>query len=83
MLAIDAGAPIVPVLIYGSREVIRKGSMMLHPGRIDVHLLEPVSVDGFGYDERNELAEKVRSRIADALRDRYGIESPAQKTTQT
>lgn len=79
VLAIDAGAPIVPVLIHGTREVIRKGSILLHPGRVDVHLLEPVSVEGFDYDDRNVLAEKVRSRIAEALATHYGIESPPQR----
>ena len=79
VLAIDAGAPIVPVLVHGTREVIRKGSMMLHPGRVDVHLLEPVSVEGFGYDDRDVLADNVRTRIAEALFTHYGIESPPQK----
>ena len=82
VLAIDAGAPIVPVLIHGAREVIRRGSMMVHPGRIDVHLLEPVSVEGFSYDDRDKLAENVRARIAEALFIHYGIESPPQKITQ-
>jgi 1-acyl-sn-glycerol-3-phosphate acyltransferase len=79
VLAIDAGAPVVPVLIYGAREVIRRGSMMVNPGTIHVHLLEPVSVDGFEYDDRDELAEIVRSCIADALESLYGIESPPHK----
>jgi 1-acyl-sn-glycerol-3-phosphate acyltransferase len=79
VLAIDAGAPIVPVLIHGTREVIRRGSMLVHPGKVDVHLLEPVSVEGYDYDGRDELAEKVRSRIAEALATHYGIESPPQR----
>lgn len=79
VLAIDAGAPIVPVLLYGTHEVSPKGSLLLRPGRVDVHLLEPVSVEGYGYDDRDALAEKVRSRIADALSSLYGIESPPQR----
>jgi 1-acyl-sn-glycerol-3-phosphate acyltransferase len=79
VLAIDAGAPIVPVLVYGTREVIRRGSILLHPGKIHVHLLEPVSVEGYDYDDRDALAEKVRSRIAEALESLYGIESPPQR----
>jgi hypothetical protein len=55
--------------------------MLLHPRRVDVHLLEPVSVEGYGYDDRDALAEKVRSRIAEALASHYGIESPPQKST--
>ena len=80
VLAIDAGVPIVPVLLHGTREVIRKGSMLLHPRRVDVHLLEPVSVEGYGYDDRDVLAEKVRSCIAEALASHYGIQSPPQKS---
>ena len=83
VLAIDAGAPVVPVLIYGAREVIRRGSMMVNPATIHVHLLEPVSVEGFEYNDRDALAESVRSRIGDALASLYGIESPPHKPTPT
>ena len=79
VLAIDAGAPVVPVLIYGAREVIRRGSMLVHSGTIHVHLLEPVTVEGLEYDDRDALANSVRSRIAEALESLYGIESPPQK----
>ena len=79
VLAIDAGAPIVPVLIYGAREVLRRGSILVHPTKVHVHLLEPVAVEGFDYEDRDALAEKVRSRIAEALESEYGIESPPQR----
>lgn len=78
VLAIAAGAPIIPVLVHGTREVISRGSMLVHPGRVDIHLLEPVSVEGYGYDERDRLASEVRGRIAAALAEHYGIASPPQ-----
>ena len=77
VLAISAGAPIVPVLVHGTREVIARHSLLVHPGRVDVHLLEPVEVQGFGYEDRDALANIVRSRIADALESLYGIKSPS------
>jgi hypothetical protein len=40
-------------------------------------LLEPVEVQGFGYEDRDALANIVRSRIADALESLYGIKSPS------
>lgn len=76
VLAIDAGATIVPVLIHGSREVVRRGSMLVHPRTVDVHLLEPFSAAGLEYDDRDMVADLVRNRIADALESIYGIESP-------
>lgn len=79
VLAIAAGVPIVPVLTHGTLEVIRKGSMWVRPGKVDVHLLEPVSVEGFAYDDRDALAGIVRGRIAEALARHYGIESDLQE----
>jgi 1-acyl-sn-glycerol-3-phosphate acyltransferase len=75
VLAVAAGVPIVPVLLHGTPEVIRKGSILVHPRSVDVHFLEPVSVEGFDYEHRDALASAVRGRIAEALSTIYGIES--------
>ncbi len=74
VLAIAAGVPIVPVIVHGTIEILRKGSLWAHPGTIDVHLLEPVSTESVDYDHREALMQTVRTRMADAMRDIYGIE---------
>jgi 1-acyl-sn-glycerol-3-phosphate acyltransferase len=74
VLAIAAGVPIVPVIVHGSIEVMRKGSIWAHPGTIDVHLLEPVRTVGVDYDHREALMQTVRSRMANAMREFYGVE---------
>jgi 1-acyl-sn-glycerol-3-phosphate acyltransferase len=74
VLAIAAGAPIVPIVVHGTIEIMPKGSLWVHPGTIDVHLLEPVSVTGIDYDHREALMQAVRTRMADAMRRLYGIE---------
>lgn len=76
VLAIAAGAPIVPIIVHGTIEIMKKGSLRVHPGTIDVHLLEPVNTAGFDYDHREALMEAVRTRMADAMREFYGVESP-------
>ena len=48
---------------------------MVTPRRVDVHLLEPVSVEGLDVSARDQLASEVRSRLARALHELYGIES--------
>ena len=78
VLAIAAGEPIVPVLTHGTLQVIGKGSMLVHPGKVDVHLLEPIPVAGLGYEDRDALAEAVHARIAEALKLHYGIDSAAE-----
>jgi 1-acyl-sn-glycerol-3-phosphate acyltransferase len=74
VLAIAAGVPIVPIVVHGTIEIMPKGSLWAHPGTIDVHLLEPVSTGGVDYDHREALMQTVRTRMADAMRELYGIE---------
>ena len=75
VLAIAAGVPIVPIIVHGTIEVMPKGSVWAHPGTIDVHLLEPVSTSGVDYDHREALMQTVRARMADAMRELYGVEA--------
>src|SRR6478609_8841979 len=75
VLAIAAGVPIVPIIVHGTIEILGKGSLWAHPGTIDVHLLEPVSTEGVDYDHREALMQTVRNRMADAMREIYGVES--------
>jgi 1-acyl-sn-glycerol-3-phosphate acyltransferase len=74
VLAIAAGVPIVPVIVHGTIEALRKGSFRVYPGLIDIHLLEPVSTTGVDYDHREALMQTVRTRMADAMREFYGVE---------
>ena len=75
VLAIAAKAPVVPVLVYGAREVMRKGSFRVHSNTVHVHFLESVETEGLGYDQRHEVMRTVWERMATCLRDEYGIES--------
>ena len=75
VLAIAAKAPVVPVLVFGAREVMRKGSFRVHSNTVHVHFLESVETEGLGYDQRHEVMRTVWERMATCLRDEYGIES--------
>jgi 1-acyl-sn-glycerol-3-phosphate acyltransferase len=74
VLAVAAGVPIVPVILHGTIEVLRKGSWWAHPGTVDVHLLEPVDTAGIDYEQRDELMARVRGRMAEAFRTLYGVQ---------
>jgi 1-acyl-sn-glycerol-3-phosphate acyltransferase len=77
VLAVHVHAPIVPVVIHGTREVHPKGSLKVKAGRVDVHFLEPIPTDGLNYDDRNALAKTVYDRMAALLVAEYGVESPS------
>ena len=73
VLAIAAQAPVVPVLVYGALEVMRKGSFRVRPATVHVHFLEPVETAGLDYERRHQLMRVVWGQIAACLREEYGI----------
>jgi 1-acyl-sn-glycerol-3-phosphate acyltransferase len=75
VLAIAAHAPVVPVVVYGAREVQPKGSFRIHSGTVHVHLLEPVPTEGYDYEHRHALMRTVWERMAEVLRTEYGVVS--------
>lgn len=78
VLAIGSGAPIVPVVVHGTIAVNPRGQFRANPGTVHVHVLEPIPTDGLRYDDREELGEKVRLRMAECLKTVYGIDPPLQ-----
>lgn len=73
VLAIASQCPIIPTIVHGSREVMSKGSFRIRSGVIDVHFLEPIETKGLEYDDRAELMMRVWTRMANAMRDLYGV----------
>jgi 1-acyl-sn-glycerol-3-phosphate acyltransferase len=67
VLALQAGAPIVPVTVSGGRAVLPKGSLRLRPGRIDVRFAAPIDTTGYPLDARDDLIAAVRERITAGL----------------
>ncbi len=74
VLAITAGVPLIPMVIHGTIERMRKGSWAINPGVIEVTFLDPIPTAGYTYDDRGRLVEIVRSRMSAVLREKYGVE---------
>ena len=66
ILAVDAGVPIVPVLISGTFQIMPRSSLRIRSGRVCVQILEPIETAGYGRKRKNELLEAVRSRMLEA-----------------
>lgn len=64
IMALRAQAPIVPVAIIGARDAMRKGSPWIYPARISVRFGEPVETAGLGVEQRDQLVQRVRGKVA-------------------
>ncbi len=63
-LAIETGAPILPLALAGTRECMAKGSFLLHEADAVVRVLEPIETTGYGPDDVAKLRELCRDRVA-------------------
>ena len=73
VLAIASGAPVIPTLVYGTREIMPKGSFRIRNGDVHIHFLEPVPTSGYSYEDRTRLMEEVWSRMATEMQRLYGV----------
>lgn len=63
VMAIKAGAPVVPVAISGGRNAMQRGSSVIRPVKISIRVGEPIETAGVNLDDRDELIALVRERI--------------------
>jgi 1-acyl-sn-glycerol-3-phosphate acyltransferase len=64
-LAADTGAPMVPIVISGTAQMMRKGSLKLYPGEAVVRFLP--TLRPANYDSKEQLMEAVRLQMQAAL----------------
>lgn len=65
-MAVDGGAPVVPVRVRGSRAVMPRGGKVIHPGEITVEVLEPIEIPAgaeHGDAARDDLRRSVRAAL--------------------
>jgi len=66
-LAIQAGAPIVPIVIHNSNDVQPKGDMIFHPGTVDVEVLPPIDTSEWSEGTIGKHVADVRNMYLLAL----------------
>ena len=64
-LAMEAGAPCIPVSIHGTEGMMGKGSLRLQPGT--AHIVFHAPIDPSSFASREELMGAVRTAIASGL----------------
>jgi len=67
LVAIDAGLPVVPVSISGSRHVMLRGRLMTRPGEVMMTIHDPIPTAGAGRGAAREIAGRVHDVVATAV----------------
>ena len=66
-LAIQTGAPLVPLIMRGIEQLAPMGSLLISSGRIAVDFLEPIPVDGLERKDVRALADRTRAVFLEYL----------------
>ena len=62
-IAMQAGCPIVPMAIVGTRKILPPGSAHLHPGRAELRIGDPVPTDGLANGNAPKLIRDVQAIV--------------------
>ena len=65
MMAARGGATIVPMIVLGTHQAMRKGSVIIRPATISVRIGVPI--DSTSLDERDALAAVTRAAMENLL----------------
>jgi putative phosphoserine phosphatase/1-acylglycerol-3-phosphate O-acyltransferase len=66
-IAMQAGVPVVPIVIRNAGEIMARGARTLRPGRIDVVVLPPVPTDDWTAQTVGRHVDVVRKQVAETL----------------
>jgi len=59
-LALEAGLPVVPISVVGSRHVMLRGRVTSYPGEVRLVIHEPIDTTGLAGSDPKEFGERVR-----------------------
>jgi 1-acyl-sn-glycerol-3-phosphate acyltransferase len=72
-IAIQAQAPLVPVAVIGTREILPMGSAVFHAGRVRLRIGNPIPTEGLTLRDRKALTAAAHEQIADMLETGAGV----------
>ncbi len=63
LVAVEAGIPVVPIVIGGTRSALRGGQWFPRPSKIAVHIGKAMGADGSDFGAAVRLRDAVRERM--------------------
>jgi 1-acyl-sn-glycerol-3-phosphate acyltransferase len=67
IMAVDSGAPIVPIILQGTWSIMEKSSLKIKTGEVTLNIAAPITTTGFSRDNKDDLIDSVRTVICDGF----------------
>jgi 1-acyl-sn-glycerol-3-phosphate acyltransferase len=82
VMAIKAGALIVPISASGARKIMVKGEFVIHPGRVRITIHDPIPAENYTLEQRRELIQRTRESILKGLEPEEWPVEEAEKVAE-
>src|SRR5579859_472777 len=67
-IAVKSGAPVIPIAMTGTREVLPMGSLQIMSGIVELRIGDPIPTAHLTHKDRAALTQTMHDRVADLLR---------------
>ena len=67
VLAVEAGVPVVPVIIHGTRSIMSKNRLRIRPGQVVLEIGKPIETSQYSRKNRDDLLKRVRQIIIESF----------------
>jgi 1-acyl-sn-glycerol-3-phosphate acyltransferase len=80
-VAIETGAPILPIVVAGTRHAMAKGSLIFNRARAEARVLPPIETTGLTISDVPRLRDEVRALIdAERMKLKQELDARARRT---
>ena len=69
VLSVDAGVPIVPIVIFNTWSIMSKGRLCIRTRSVRMDILAPIPTSGYTRETKDDLMDSVRNTICNAFEE--------------
>ena len=70
VLSVDAGVPIVPIIIFNTWSIMPKGRLRIRTQSVCMNILAPIPTSGYTRETKDDLMDTVRNTICNAFEEK-------------
>jgi len=67
VMAVDAGVPIVPIVLRGTWTIMDKSSLRINTGEVSLNIEPPIATTGYTRENKDDLIKSVRAVICQGI----------------
>ena len=67
VMAMDAGVPIVPIVLKGTWTIMDKSSLRINTGQVSLNIEPPIATTGYTRENKDDLIKSVRAVICEGF----------------